>query len=177
MHRVPLTKLFQVMSDYWKLFCGDTFESFKFIWGHWEFFSTRGHSCPDHVGVFKWYLDIYSHMNVYVSAQSWLIDKRKLIIIFDWDRFQFVKRMKCKRPNWADWIWFDLDLNDVDKGVQETRLKFNEIISRKSQFLQGFQNQVENTLSRSNQRERIRKWAKVINFETHLKNGLKLYCF
>ena len=38
MHRVPLTKLFQVMSDYWKLFCDDTCESLKFIWGHSEFF-------------------------------------------------------------------------------------------------------------------------------------------
>lgn len=170
MHRFPLTKLFQVMSDYWKLFLRWHFWTLSFIWGHF---------CPDHVGALKWYLDIYSHMNVYVSAQSWLIDKRKLIIIFDWDRFQFVKRMKCKRTDWADWIWFNLDLNDVDKGVQETRLKFNEIITRKSQILQGFRNDADWLLLSANQINEseppIRKW--IINFETNLKNGLELNCF
>ena len=33
-----------------------------------------------------------------------------------------------------------MNLDNIDKGVQETRLKFNEIISRKGQFLLGFQN-------------------------------------
>ena len=84
-------------------------------------------------------MNVYVHLFfIFVSAQSWSIDKRKLVIIFDWDRFQFIKRVKCKRPDWAQRIGLDLDLDDVDKRVQETRLKFNKIISRKSQVLQRF---------------------------------------
>ena len=45
-----------------------------------------------------------------------------------------------------------MNLDNIDKGVQETRLKFNEIISRKGQFLLGFQNDARLIVILTNQK-------------------------
>ena len=179
MHRVPLTKLFQVMSDYWKLFCDDTCESLKFIWGHSEFFPqevilaliTLVYSndiwtyiplwtcmCqhdPDWSTKESWSLfSIETDSNL---SREWNVSGRIELIGLDSTWIWTIWTREFKKPGWSSM----------------------KLLPERVKSFKGFK--IENTLSQSDKREqtqeRIRKWAKVINFETHLKNGLKLNCF
>ena len=114
MHRFPLTKLFQVMSDYWKLFWDDTFEpyhSFEVIFAlitlvHWNdiwtyipIWTCMCQHNPDWSTKESWSLfSIETDSNL---SREWNVSGRIELIGFDSTWIWTMWTREFKKPGWS----------------------------------------------------------------------------